>query len=68
MSSRLEKENLVRMLKEQPLLSERPFWCMLGFHKWQRWNEPRRSPSSIYIRQSRYCDACNIYDERKQHE
>lgn len=64
----LEKENTFRMLKEEPLLATRPILCWLGWHKWLKWGEPRRSSGSIYIRQSRYCACCNFFDERKTME
>ena len=68
MSIRLEKENLVRMLEEKTLLSEQPFWCAIGLHKWHKWSGALRSASSIYIRQGRYCETCNKYQERKFEE
>ena len=62
------EENTFRALKDEPLLATRPIRCSLGWHKWLRWGDPKRSPSSIYIRQGRYCAACNCYTERKFHE
>lgn len=63
-----EKENTFRALKDEPLLATRPVLCRLGWHQWTKWGEPRRSSSSIYIRQGRFCAACNQYNERKAHE
>ena len=63
-----EKENTFRALMDEPPLATRPVRCWLGWHKWLRWSEPKRSPSSIYVRQNRYCAACNYYDERKFQE
>lgn len=64
----LEKENTFRALRDEPALSTHPILCRIGFHKWLKWGEPKRSPASIYIRQARYCACCNIYSERKVHE
>lgn len=63
-----EKENTFRMLKDEPLLATRPILCRLGWHKWLKWSEVKRSPASIWVRQSRFCAACNVFDERKVHE
>jgi hypothetical protein len=63
MSSRIEKENLVRILGDKPQLEETPFWCRYGLHRWQKWSDPYQK--SIYIKQSRHCDTCNIFEERK---
>jgi hypothetical protein len=62
-----EAENTFRALKDQPPLST-GFWCRFGWHRWLKWEAPKRSPSSIYVRQGRYCANCNHYDERKFHE
>lgn len=63
-----EKENTFRALANEPPLATQPIRCWLGWHKWLKYGEPRRSPNTIYIRQGRYCAACNQYDERKMHE
>lgn len=63
-----EKENTFRALTNEPPLATNPVLCRLGWHKWLKYGEPRRSPASIYIRQGRFCAACNQYDERKVHE
>jgi hypothetical protein len=61
----LEKENTFRILKDQPLLATKPIRCFLGWHTWLKWGDPKRGPGSIFVRQSRYCCACNYFDERK---
>ena len=62
---KVEKENTFRALKDQPLLENNPWRCRFGWHKWTRWTDPKKTLDSIYIRQGRYCIACNHYDERK---
>lgn len=64
----LEAENTFRALQNQPLVETRPIRCWLGWHKWTKYSDPRRSGGSIYIRQGRYCVACNHYHERKFQE
>jgi len=64
----LEAENTFRALKDLPLIETRPIRCWLGWHKWTKYSDPRRSGGSIYIRQGRYCVACNHYHERKFQE
>jgi hypothetical protein len=63
-----EEENTFRLLKNEPLVETRPIRCLLGFHKWTKYGQPKGSSSSIYIRQGRFCVACNHYQERKFHE
>ena len=60
-----KEENTFRALKDEPLLATNPIRCFLGWHKWTKYGDPRRTPSSMYIRQGRFCAACNCYDERK---
>lgn len=62
-----EANNTLRALKDQPPLVT-SFLCRFGWHNWEQWGAPRRSPSSIYVRQGRYCCQCNKYDEHKFHE
>ena len=33
------KENIIRKLKEEPLLVT-SFWCRFGLHNWNKYNEP----------------------------
>jgi hypothetical protein len=63
-----EKENTFRALKDEPPLSTQPWRCMIGLHRWLKWSDPQRSSASMYIRQGRFCAACNQYDERKARE
>lgn len=63
-----EEENTFRLLKNEPLVETRPIRCWLGWHKWTKYGPPKGSSSSIYIRQGRYCAACNQYHERKTQE
>lgn len=59
-----DKENTFRALKDMPPLAS-SFWCRFGWHNWLKWGEPKRNAGSIYVRQGRFCECCNHYEERK---
>ena len=59
-----EKENTWRALQDQPPIVS-SFWCRLGWHKWTKWTQIKKSSSSIYSRQERECVHCSIYQENK---
>lgn len=58
MSSKLEKENLVRILRnEKPLQN---WFCRLGFHRWTKWVYEPRSLNAVTFdlegRGIQYCE------------
>ena len=57
-----EKENVFRVLREEPLLASRVL-CRFGWHKWQKWGKAYKE--SYYHAQDRHCDSCNKFS-RKQ--
>jgi hypothetical protein len=57
-----EKENTVRILKEERLLVT-GFWCRFGLHNWTKWSTPYRA--SIYLIQEKTCGCCGLVRHRK---
>ena len=46
------------------------FWCMFGFHRWQKWSDVYETNQVGYTQlmetiQDRYCDRCNTYQRKR---
>ena len=61
---KVEHENLIRSLKDEPLLVSSIF-CRLGWHKWTKWGDPARPLSALHKHQVRFCVHCNFMDVRR---
>jgi|FreactTroBogLake_1042271.scaffolds.fasta_scaffold00557_16 hypothetical protein len=61
--SSAEKENVFRVLKDEPLLVT-SFWCRFGWHRWLKWSEPKKD--GIHAVQTRTCSSCNLWSRRRK--
>jgi hypothetical protein len=58
MASKVDKENTIRALRDQPLAVS-SWKCRWGWHTWSRWGEPKADSYRLYMIQEAECIYCN---------
>ncbi len=58
-----EKENVIRILKEEPLLAT-SVWCRFGWHRWMKFSKYKED--ALYYRQERECAYCGKVNFHKK--